>query len=164
MLLLKKGIIPTGNITTYADAIEALSAISAVDNRSITLNTQEEIQAVGLVTNQDVLKFWTGTKEEYDALIPQDDTIYNIVDDVLATEMAGNHGSPADEETIVTNEDDTITAIGIKSNEGMLKFWTGTLAEYNNIPHDKDTLYNITDDYNSPHVNYMSNCITKITK
>jgi hypothetical protein len=36
--IIEKGIIPTGNITTYADAIEALSAISAVDNKSITIN------------------------------------------------------------------------------------------------------------------------------
>ena len=58
----------------------------AIDNNSITKNTNDEIQTVGVIDQRNTanaIKTWTGTKAQYDAISTKDaNTIYNITDDV----------------------------------------------------------------------------------
>ena len=54
-----------------------------------------------------------------------------------------------DNETIITKADGSISTIAVtdQNNTETVKFWTGTLAEYEALTeHDDNTLYNITDD------------------
>lgn len=56
-----------------------------VDNKSITTNASDQIQAVGVINSRDsstAVKTWTGTKAQYDAIVTKDaNTLYNITDD-----------------------------------------------------------------------------------
>ena len=55
------------------------------DNKSITLNTSNQLQTVGVINSRDsstAIKTWTGTKNQYDAIVSKDaNTLYNITDD-----------------------------------------------------------------------------------
>lgn len=54
-----------------------------------------------------------------------------------------------DDLTITTNSNDELQAVGVinQNVSGVVKTWTGTLAEYNALPsHSNDTQYIITDD------------------
>ena len=60
-------------------------ASSNSDNISITHNSSDELQTIGVINQKDTtqsLKTWVGTKAEYDALeTKNNDTIYNVTDD-----------------------------------------------------------------------------------
>ena len=67
---------------------EILAGTSSNDNLSITKNSYNKLQAVGLIDQNDITKAirtWTGTREEYEELLENDEidanTIYNITDD-----------------------------------------------------------------------------------
>jgi hypothetical protein len=55
------------------------------DNKSITTNSSDELQTVGVINSRDsstAIKTWTGTKAQYDAIVTKDpNTLYNITDD-----------------------------------------------------------------------------------
>lgn len=57
----------------------------STDNVTISLNTSDELQTVGVINSRDsstALKTWTGTKAQYDAIVTKDaNTLYNITDD-----------------------------------------------------------------------------------
>lgn len=56
----------------------------SIDDITITQNTNDELQAVGVIDNNSggALKTWTGTKAQYDAIATKDsNTLYNITDD-----------------------------------------------------------------------------------
>lgn len=65
-----------------------------IDNLTITENKNGEIQAVGVLNDKDketLVKLWTGTKAEYDAIEEKDDaTLYNITDDYEEPEIVAN--------------------------------------------------------------------------
>ena len=67
---------------------------SNMDNLTITENENGEIQAVGVLNDKDketLVKLWTGTKAEYDAIEEKDDaTLYNITDDYEEPEIVAN--------------------------------------------------------------------------
>lgn len=56
-----------------------------VDNKSVTLNSNDEIQTVGVIDQNNptkAIKKWTGTKAEYDAIVTKDpDTEYITTDE-----------------------------------------------------------------------------------
>ena len=71
------------DITNGVISATGSSSIS-IDNNTITNNSNDMIQTVGVIDqktgNSD--KFWTGTLEEYNAITNKDDnTFYNITDD-----------------------------------------------------------------------------------
>ena len=70
------------------------SKIGNIDNLSITNNSNNEIQAVGVINRKDnatSIKTWTGTKEEYDALeVKNNSTLYYITDDFEEPEVVSN--------------------------------------------------------------------------
>lgn len=57
----------------------------AVDGNTITFNSNNEIQTIGVIdssNNTIALKLWTGTRAEYDAITTKDsNTLYHIKDD-----------------------------------------------------------------------------------
>ena len=60
------------------------SAVKDIDNISITANTSNKLQASGVIdsNNSNVVKTWTGTKAEYDAIGTKNArTLYYITDD-----------------------------------------------------------------------------------
>jgi hypothetical protein len=63
-----------------------IQASAAADNKSITKNSSQELQTVGVINSRDTstaIKTWTGTKAQYDAIVTKDpNTLYNITDDV----------------------------------------------------------------------------------
>lgn len=95
-----------GNLSDLAtdDKSSAVAAIneikkrgakaSNIDNLTITENENGEIQAVGVLNDKDketLVKLWTGTKAEYDAIEEKDDaTLYNITDDYEEPEIVAN--------------------------------------------------------------------------
>ncbi len=84
------GLVKPDGTTTSVDANGVLSVIGGgggsvdIDNTSITENSSNKIQAVGVIDQKtgNANKQWTGTKEQYNALPAHDaDTIYNITND-----------------------------------------------------------------------------------
>lgn len=63
-----------------------------IDSKSITTNSSDEIQTVGVIDQNDTtkaIKTWTGTKAQYDAIVSKDsDTFYNITDDEVTADFA----------------------------------------------------------------------------
>ena len=57
----------------------------ATDGKSITTNSSDEIQTVGVIdqnNTSNAIKTWTGTKAQYDGITTKDaNTVYNITDD-----------------------------------------------------------------------------------
>lgn len=83
----------------------------SIDNTSITENSSNQIQTVGVIDQKtgNANKQWTGTKAEYDALGTHDaNTFYNITDD------NGGLGSQ-----IVTLYDKDITAVNLGYSSGI---------------------------------------------
>lgn len=69
--------------TTKWEKVE-LGGGSDIDNSTITLNSNDEIQTVGVIDNRSgsALKLWTGTRSQYNAIQSKDaNTLYNITDD-----------------------------------------------------------------------------------
>ncbi len=75
-----------GQVYYYDGANWALAAGGsvAIDETTITFNNNDEIQAVAVVDqNTGIVKTWTGTAAEYDAIVTKDpDTEYIIIDDI----------------------------------------------------------------------------------
>lgn len=101
----------TGDITQQTDLIEKLAESGGsgkTDNITITKNEADELQAEGCLNqlnNTTPIKFWSGTKAEYDAIkIKDDDTLYNVDED---------------SSTIHSGDDEVIT--GIKTFDGQEK-------------------------------------------
>lgn len=101
----------TGDITQQTDLIEKLAESGGsgkTDNITITKNEADELQAEGCLNqlnNTTPIKFWSGTKAEYDAIeIIDDDTLYNVDED---------------SSTIHSGDDEVIT--GIKTFDGQEK-------------------------------------------
>lgn len=71
----------SSNVTIDLDAGGSID----VDNKSITTNSSDELQTVGVINSRDTstaIKTWTGTKAQYDAIVTKDaNTLYNITDD-----------------------------------------------------------------------------------
>lgn len=77
-------------IKEYVDSNKIIA-----DNKSITKNTDNEIQTVGVIdqNTSTANKFWTGTKAEYDAIVTKDpNTTYRTTDE----EDEGGGGSVAE--------------------------------------------------------------------
>lgn len=56
----------------------------AVDGNSITKNSNNQLQAIGLINqnnSSNIIKFWRGTLSQYEQLTPNPDTVYIITDD-----------------------------------------------------------------------------------
>lgn len=66
-------------VKTYVDAK------SSIDNNSVTRNSNEQIQTIGVIDQNaptTAIKKWTGTKAEYDAIATKDpNTDYEVTDD-----------------------------------------------------------------------------------
>lgn len=63
---------------------EEIGGIIDTDGISITTNSSNSIQAVGVINqnnNNVAIKTWTGTKEEFDALVKDENTLYNVNDE-----------------------------------------------------------------------------------
>lgn len=76
-------------IKTYVDNNSGGGSV-AIDNKSITKNSSNEIQTVGVIDQRNTanaIKTWTGTKAQYDAIVTKDsNTLYNITDDTNPTQ------------------------------------------------------------------------------
>lgn len=78
-----------GSITSDMLSISTDGATySGHDNKSITQNSSDELQTVGVIDQNattTAIKTWTGTKAQYDALVSggtvDSNTLYNITDD-----------------------------------------------------------------------------------
>ena len=98
----------SGNISFNAsdgvkDTIKSWIPSASVDNKSITKNASDEIQAVGVIdaNTASVVKTWTGTLAEYTALATKsDDTQYIITDDDSA---GANVYTKAEVDSLVTS-------------------------------------------------------------
>lgn len=70
--------------TTKWKEVELGGAID-IDNDTISLNSNEEIQTIGVIdsnNNTTALKLWTGTRSQYNAIQNKDpNTLYNLTDD-----------------------------------------------------------------------------------
>ena len=78
---------PTNNtvIAKINEIIDNLDSGSVdIDNSTITKNSSDQIQTVGIkdVRTDNTLKTWTGTRAQYEAITTKDsNTLYNITDD-----------------------------------------------------------------------------------
>ena len=72
-------------LKTYIDAHSGGGGSVDIDDKSITKNSSDELQTVGVIDQRNAvnaIKTWTGTKAQYDAISTKDaNTIYNITDD-----------------------------------------------------------------------------------
>lgn len=87
------GLVPSDRLSTSGSTGQVLTKTASgqswqtiEDNLSITKNTNNKIQTVGVIDENDsstAIKTWTGTLAEYQAIVTKDvDTIYNITDDI----------------------------------------------------------------------------------
>lgn len=76
-------------IKNYVDNHSGGGGSVDIDNKSITTNTSDELQTVGVIdqnNTSNAIKTWTGTKAQYDAIVTKDsNTLYNITDDTDVT-------------------------------------------------------------------------------
>lgn len=76
-------------IKTYVDNNSGGGGSVDIDNNSITKNTSDELQTIGVINQNNTtiaIKTWTGTKAQYDAIATKDaNTLYNITDDTDVT-------------------------------------------------------------------------------
>ena len=85
------GLVQPDGVTITIDSNGIISAAPAtvIDNKSITENSNDELQTVGVIdqnNTSNAIKTWTGTKAQYDAIITKDsNTLYNITDDTDVT-------------------------------------------------------------------------------
>lgn len=77
-------------LKTYIDAHSGGGGSVDIDGKSITKNSSDELQTVGVIDQRNTanaIKTWTGTKAQYDAISTKDaNTIYNITDDTNPTQ------------------------------------------------------------------------------
>jgi hypothetical protein len=83
-------ITPLGEIDKINEIIDELdNANVAIDSKSITKNSSDELQTVGVIDSNNTtnaIKTWTGTKAQYEAIATKDaTTLYNIIDDTDVT-------------------------------------------------------------------------------
>jgi hypothetical protein len=83
-------ITPLGEIDKINEIIDELdNANVAIDSKSITKNSSDELQTVGVIDSNNTtnaIKTWTGTKAQYEAIVTKDaTTLYNITDDTDVT-------------------------------------------------------------------------------
>lgn len=79
------------------------------DNKSITTNASDQLQAIGVINQNDTttaLKSWTGTKAQYDAIVTKDaNTLYNITDEISQVEIDLNGKANTDLSNVIANID-----------------------------------------------------------
>ena len=71
-------------LTTDGSAASWADIPTEVDNQSVTLNSSDQIQAIGVIDQKtsSANKIWTGTKAEYDAIATKDpNTTYRTIDE-----------------------------------------------------------------------------------
>lgn len=72
-------------IKKYVDDHSGGGGSVSIDNKSITTNTSNQLQTVGVIDQNNTstaIKTWTGTKAQYDAILSKDsNTLYNVTDD-----------------------------------------------------------------------------------
>lgn len=71
----------------WADQARQSAAGAVTDGVTINRNTDDELQAIGVIDNNggNALKTWTGTLAQYNAIVTKDsNTLYNITDDNTA--------------------------------------------------------------------------------
>lgn len=93
-----------------------------LDNKTITKNTAEELQAIGVINSADgttALKTWTGTKAEYSKIETKDSqTVYNITDDeeelleYVPIATTTNVGLVKPDGTTITIKNGVISSVG----------------------------------------------------
>ena len=66
---------------------EIIDNIPDIDNTTITENSSNKLQTVAVIDqNSGYKKVWTGTRQQYDAIVTKDaNTLYNITDDTDVT-------------------------------------------------------------------------------
>ena len=73
----------------WADQARQSAAGAVVDNISINRNTDDELQTIGVINQNNTttaIKTWTGTLAQYNAIATKDNnTLYNITDDIQAS-------------------------------------------------------------------------------
>ena len=79
-----KGSITTNQTQSATIDFDAGGSVVNIDNTTITLNNDEELQAIAVVDqNTGIVKTWTGTAAEYEEIVTKDpDTEYIITDDI----------------------------------------------------------------------------------
>lgn len=87
-LTITQGGITKGTFTANASSNVTVALDSGgtvdIDNSSITENSSDQLQTVGVIDSRsgNSIKTWTGTKAQYDAITTKDsNTLYNITDD-----------------------------------------------------------------------------------
>lgn len=143
------------------------SSDTLIDDKTITKNSNQELQSVGTLDNNgDVIKYWTGTKVQYELIENKDDnTIYNIIDDVILVEE--EHFIPAgtvirvevDGSGDFTNLRSAINYLKGKYSNGSvtIKFGNGTFEENSNFDVDGSS-------FNISSLNIEGNGTTSIIK
>lgn len=103
-------------------ALDAGGGVGNIDNVTITVNADQEIQAVAVIDqNTGIAKTWTGTMAEYDAIATKDpETEYIITDDIggSATEIGEiteelNNKSNIDLDNLTSTGKEKIVAFGM---------------------------------------------------
>ena len=69
----------------------SISTTPSIDNKSITTNGSSQLQTVGVINSRDsstAIKTWTGTKNQFDAIVTKDsNTLYNVTDGGIETSL-----------------------------------------------------------------------------
>lgn len=93
----------------YADQARQAAAGAVTDGVTINRNTDDELQAIGVIDNNggNALKTWTGTLAQYNAIVTKDNnTLYNITDDNTAVVYEAYTKSETD--TLIANSISTL--------------------------------------------------------
>lgn len=121
-----QSIVGAGNIVIESSGG---GGIGDIDNVTITVNDQSQMQAEGLIeqNNKDPKYDWVGTKAEYEALEEiHNDWIYYITDDFV-------NGAAIDNISIRRNDINDLEATGVINQADKtraVKMWTGTSEEF----------------------------------
>ena len=98
-----------GNVTISIPTVD-------IDGETITKNGDDELQTVAVIDNRsgNAIKTWTGTKQQYDAIVTKDsNTLYNITDDTDVTQTLLNLLYPVGAIYIGTMATCPLTTLGI---------------------------------------------------
>lgn len=82
-----------------------------LDNKSITKNSSQELQTVGVIDDNggNAIKTWTGTLAQYNAIATKDsNTLYNITDDMQASTYEAYSKNETD--TLIANNTSNLLA------------------------------------------------------
>ena len=146
------GNIVTHNVSEFATATQGAKADTAVQPSDLAtvatsgsyndLSNKPTIPTV----NNPTITFTQGgvTKGSF--------TLNQATDDTIALDAGGGSSVVIDNSTITKNADQEIQVVAvIDQNTGIVKTWTGTIAEYDAIAtKDPETEYIITDDIGGP--------------